>query len=301
MRAADSSHAALPHSTHLLDIQPLVTWIGMSALAAVFACALFFTLYRILSRRERAHEALRRQREIAESASRAKSQFLTQLSHELRTPLTTIMGFAQILKEEYFGELQPKYKEYAGDIMASGQHLLDLVNDILDLAKIEAGRMELRLEKTSLAKLLESSIALIRENARRKGINTELHLDAQVANIEVEVDQRKLRQILLNLLSNAIKSTTEGGWIAVEAKQQGREVHIAVADSGIGLAPEEKHRLFEAFYQTGRTCDPSDLGTGLGLSLVKRLIELHGGAVDVDSDGPGKGSRFSFSIPLILS
>jgi signal transduction histidine kinase len=220
------------------------------------------------------------------------------MSHELRTPLNAIIGFSQVLQEGYFGELQPRYKEYVDDIIDSGRHLLDLINDILDLSKVEAGRMELFLSPVNPGELLHNSMSLIREKARKHGVKTRLEVGTELADLEIEADERKLKQILFNLLSNAAKFTPDGGLISVIAHREDGHVIISVKDTGIGIAAEDQARIFENFYQTHQTISNKTPGTGLGLALVKRLVALHGGRVQVESEGTGKGSRFSFTIPV---
>jgi len=223
-------------------------------------------------------------------ANRHKSEFLANMSHELRTPLNAIIGFSEALRERMFGELNAKQEEYLNDIHASGRHLLSLINDILDLSKIEAGRMELDVSAFSATGTLESTMSLVRERAQRKDIALSLAVDPAIG--ELRADERKFKQILLNLLSNAIKFTPEGGRIAVDARLNGAGLEIAVSDNGIGIAPEEQGAVFEEFRQVG----PRAEGTGLGLALTRKFVELHGGSIRLDS-APGRGTTFTFTLP----
>ena len=228
-----------------------------------------------------------------EAASRHKSEFLANMSHELRTPLNAIIGFSEVLTERMFGELNEKQDEYLKDIHASGQHLLSLINDILDLSKIEAGRMELEVTDFDLPNALENALILVRERATRRGITLGHSIDERLGTIRG--DERKVKQVLLNLLSNALKFTPEGGRIDVRAAPQDGVAEISVADTGVGIAPEDQEAVFEEFRQVG-TADKKVEGTGLGLALSRKFIELHGGRIWVESE-VGKGSTFRFTLP----
>jgi signal transduction histidine kinase len=229
-----------------------------------------------------------------EVASQHKSEFLANMSHELRTPLNAIIGFSEVLGERMFGELNAKQEEYLKDIHASGQHLLSLINDILDLSKIEAGRMELELTDFDLPTAIDNALTLVGERAGRRGIA--LHLAAGEGLGQLRGDERKIRQVLLNLLSNAIKFTPEGGGIEVRAKPVDGSVEVSVTDTGVGIAPEDQEAIFEEFRQVG-TADKKVEGTGLGLALSRKFIELHGGRIWVESQ-VGVGSTFTFTIPI---
>jgi signal transduction histidine kinase len=229
-----------------------------------------------------------------EVASQHKSEFLANMSHELRTPLNAIIGFSEVLSERMFGELNEKQEEYSKDIHASGQHLLSLINDILDLSKIEAGRMELELTDFHLPTALDSALTLVRERAGRRGIALQMNVDNRLG--QIQADERKVRQVVLNLLSNAIKFTPEGGRIEVAASPRDGSVEVSVSDTGVGIAPGEQEAVFEEFRQVG-TADKKAEGTGLGLTLCRKFIELHGGKIWVKSQ-PGAGSTFTFTIPL---
>ena len=228
-----------------------------------------------------------------EAASRHKSEFLANMSHELRTPLNAIIGFSEVLTERMFGELNEKQAEYLKDIYASGQHLLSLINDILDLSKIEAGRMELELADFDLPSAIDNALILVRERATRRGITLGRTLDEQLGMLRG--DERKVKQVLLNLLSNALKFTPEGGRIDVSAGVHDGVAEIAVTDTGVGIAPEDQEAVFEEFRQVG-TADKKVEGTGLGLALSRKFIELHGGRIWVESE-VGKGSTFRFTLP----
>jgi len=228
-----------------------------------------------------------------EIASRHKSEFLSNMSHELRTPLNAIIGFAEVLSERMFGELNVKQAEYLRDITESGRHLLSLINDILDLAKVEAGRMELEPSDVDVPRLIENALILVRERAAGRGITVAHTVDDRVGT--VRGDERKLKQILLNLLSNAIKFTPAGGRIDVTATLRDGAVAVAVRDTGVGIAPEEHDAVFEEFRQVGSSTAKHE-GTGLGLALCRKFVELHGGRIWVESK-VGEGSTFTFTVP----
>ncbi|HYX62862.1 MAG TPA: GAF domain-containing protein, partial [Burkholderiales bacterium] len=230
-----------------------------------------------------------------EVANRHKSEFLANMSHELRTPLNAIIGFSEVLMEKMFGEVNEKQADYLKDIHESGRHLLSLINDILDLSKIEAGRMELELSSFDLPAAIGNAVTLVRERAQRHGIRLAQEIDARLGAFQG--DERKVKQILLNLLSNAVKFTPDGGQVDVSAKLDTDKVEIAVRDTGIGIAPEDQAALFEEFRQVGRDAGRKAEGTGLGLALSKKFVELHGGAIRVQS-APGSGSTFTVSLPL---
>jgi signal transduction histidine kinase len=229
-----------------------------------------------------------------EVASQHKSEFLANMSHELRTPLNAIIGFSEVLTDRMFGELNEKQEEYLKDIYSSGTHLLSLINDILDLSKIEAGRMELELTDFHLPTALDNALMLVRERAGRRAIALEMNVDERLD--QVRADERKVRQVVLNLLSNAIKFTPEGGRIEVGAVQRNGFVEVSVSDTGVGIAPEDQEAVFEEFRQVG-TAEKKAEGTGLGLTLCRKFIELHGGRIFVRSQ-LGVGSTFTFSLPV---
>ena len=228
-----------------------------------------------------------------EAASQHKSEFLANMSHELRTPLNAVIGFSEVLQQRMFGELTDKQGEYIDDINSSGQHLLSLINDILDLSKVEAGRMELDVSTFSVPLAIDNALTLIKERAGRHGIELESAIDPAVGDINA--DERKMKQILLNLLSNAVKFTPDRGKISVTAKAIENGVEVSVADTGIGIAPADCAAVFEEFRQVGQQSDAKAEGTGLGLALARKFVELHGGKIGVTSE-LGKGSKFTFSL-----
>ena len=232
------------------------------------------------------------------AASRHKSEFLANMSHELRTPLNAIIGFSDVLGQRLFGELNERQAEYTQDIASSGRHLLDLVNEILDLSKIEAGRMELEPSEFAVVDTIRGALAFVRERAARHSIDLTEDLAADLGT--VAADERKVRQVLLNLLSNAVKFTPDGGRISVSAWRRDGEVEVAVRDTGIGIAREDQAKVFDEFQQVGKPSDRSREGTGLGLTLAKRFIELHGGRIWVESE-VGAGTTFTFAIPVVAT
>jgi signal transduction histidine kinase len=217
------------------------------------------------------------------------------MSHELRTPLNAIIGFSEALMDKMFGEVSDKQLDYLKDIHESGKHLLALINDILDLSKIEAGRMELELSNFHLPTAISNALVLVRERAVRHGVQLGSEIDSRLGDFQA--DERKVKQVLLNLLSNAVKFTPDGGRVDVTAKLDTEFVEIAVRDTGAGIAAEDQSSLFEEFKQVGKDTARRAEGTGLGLALTKRFVELHGGKIRVES-APGKGSTFAFTLPM---
>jgi signal transduction histidine kinase len=254
---------------------------------------------------------LKQAKESAERANRAKSDFLAGMSHELRTPLNAIIGFSEVLKEQYFGPLVDKQQEYVDDILESGRHLLSLINDILDLSRVESGKTELELSRVSVSDLIDNSLMMIKEKSAKHGITLKKELTRKIRETEIIADQRRLKQILYNLLSNAAKFTPDGGTITIRA-DQGREkthagfetgmnepcVEISVTDTGPGIDPAYHEKVFEPFFQINRTRQGKNPGTGLGLSLTRDLVMLHRGKIFLASEGQGKGSTFSVVIPV---
>ncbi|WP_235075829.1 sensor histidine kinase [Asticcacaulis sp. AC460] len=231
----------------------------------------------------------------AEAANHAKSEFLANMSHELRTPLNAINGFSEIMATEMFGPLgHARYKEYAGDILGSGQHLLSLINDILDMSKIEAGKMTLRIEPVSLDEVIEDTLRLVRQRAEKAGLKIRVHMPQLP---EIEADFRALKQILLNLLTNAIKFTPQHGTVTVSAAMTDDNVHIAVSDTGIGIASKDMERLARPFEQIENQFSKTKEGTGLGLALTKSLIEMHNGRLEIDST-EGQGTTVNVILPI---
>jgi signal transduction histidine kinase len=238
-------------------------------------------------------EIQQKSREL-EVANQHKSAFLASMSHELRTPLNAIIGFSEVLIARLFGELNEKQDDYLKDIHSSGKHLLNLINDVLDLSKVEAGRMDLEPTQFDLPAALADAMTLIRERATKHGI--QLGLDVAPELGVISADERKFKQILLNLLSNAVKFTPDGGRVEVKATRSDGGIQVAVTDTGIGIAPQDQEAVFEEFRQVGTDYTSKQEGTGLGLALTRRFVELHGGRIWLTS-APGKGSTFYFTIP----
>ncbi len=262
-------------------IELLQTFAGQSALAIVNA-----RLFRELETKSTELEV----------ASRHKSEFLASMSHELRTPLNAVIGFSEVLLERMFGEINERQDEYLRDIWNSGRHLLELLNEILDLSKVEAGQMVLERATFGVAGALEYSLAMVRERAALHAIAVTLHVADDVGLIEA--DELRFKQVVLNLLSNAVKFTPDGGSVSVRASRQGSELTVTVTDTGIGVPPEDRDRIFESFQQ-GRRGPAKEEGTGLGLTLSRRIVGLFGGRMWLDTT-VGSGSTFGFSIPGLL-
>ncbi len=230
-----------------------------------------------------------------EIASRHKSQFLANMSHELRTPLNAIIGFSEVLLEKMFGDLNDKQEEYLNDILTSGTHLLALINDVLDLSKIEAGKLEVELAPVDLRALLEGSVVVVRERALAHNITLSLDMSEDVGTIVA--DERKIKQIMFNLLSNAIKFTADRGKAGIRARRSDGFIEVAVWDTGVGIAAEDQQRIFEEFQQAEQGLTDKSEGTGLGLALTRKLVTLHGGKLWVESS-QNSGSTFSFTLPV---
>ena len=242
----------------------------------------------------RMNDELQRLYKELETASKHKSEFLANMSHELRTPLNAIIGFSQVLRERISGEINAKQEEYLDDIITSANHLLALINDVLDLSKVEAGQVELQVAPFSLRDALERGVSMVREQATTDGVQVALHPNGAVD--VVTGDERRVRQVIFNLLSNAVKFTPAGGLVEVTATQDNGEVKVSVADTGPGIAAEDLDRIFEEFQQTEAGARQHE-GTGLGLALSKRFVEMHGGRIWCDSE-VGKGSTFVFTLPV---
>ena len=228
-----------------------------------------------------------------EEASRHKSEFLANMSHELRTPLNAIIGFSQVLRDEMVGPVNEKQAEYLDDITSSGNHLLSLINDVLDLSKVEAGQIELDVHPFSLREALERGVVMVRERATEDGVRVGFEADPDVD--VVDGDERRIKQVIFNLLSNAVKFTPTGGEVDVSTMRVNGEVRVSVADTGPGIAPEDRERIFEEFQQTEVGVEQHE-GTGLGLALCKKFVELHGGRIWLESE-LGGGSTFTFALP----
>ena len=232
-----------------------------------------------------------------EVANRHKSEFLANMSHELRTPLNAIIGFSEVLLEGMFGALNERQAEYQRDILESGRHQLSLINDILDLSKVEAGRMELEIGSVSIAEAITASMTLLRERAATHGVSLESEVAPDLP--QISADARKVKQVLVNLLSNAVKFTPAGGRVVATAAMRGGEIVVSVTDTGVGIESADQERIFEEFEQAaeGRSAEE---GTGLGLALAKRFVELHGGRIWVESR-LGAGSTFRFTLPIVAA
>ena len=235
-------------------------------------------------------------RVVAEKTNLTKSDFLANMSHELRTPLNAVIGFSEVLQDQMFGQINEKQQEYVNNILTSGRHLLSLINDILDLSKVESGKMELELSSFLLRESLDASVMMLKEKALKGGVGLHLNLAAE-ADVHLSADLRKMKQILFNLISNAVKFTPKNGTIQVSAVRDGDFIEISVADTGIGIREDDIPKLFQAFTQLESVYTKGFEGTGLGLALTRQLVELHGGRIWMESTF-GTGSRFSFTIPL---
>ena len=287
---------------------------GLTDEVGRLAEAFVFMKYELKRNIQRVVEATavkeRLEKEAAEDANRAKSEFLANMSHELRTPLNHIIGFTELVLDKNFGELNEIQAEYLTDVHSSSKHLLSLINDILDLSKVEAGKLELQVEPLDIDALLRNSIVMIKEKAMKHSIAVQLEAKGIVE--EINADERKLKQVMYNLLSNAMKFTPDGGKVTIKAqnynfngngrkkdkKSQRAGIKISVSDTGIGIDSKDINRIFNPFEQVESSASRKFQGTGLGLSLTRQLVELHGGTIWVESEGEGLGTTFQFTIPI---
>ena len=246
---------------------------------------------------EKAHEELKELAAELKRTARVKSEFLANMSHELRTPLNSINGFSEVLYDETFGPLNEKQKKYVNNVLTSGKHLLLLINQILDMAKVEAGKMKLALSSLPMKSLLNEISLLVADMVSKKKLQMLLEIAEDLPNIEA--DELKVKEIIYNLLSNAVKFTPEGGKIGMRAKKADSEIEIVVWDTGVGIAPENMEKIFEGFFRVDTPYSRVTEGTGLGLPLSKKLVELHGGKFSVESEGLNKGTSVRFTLPII--
>jgi two-component system cell cycle sensor histidine kinase PleC len=246
---------------------------------------------------KKAHEDLTELAAELRRTARVKSEFLANMSHELRTPLNSINGFSEVLYDETFGALNPKQKQYVNNVLTSGKHLLLLINQILDMAKVEAGKMKLSLSTLPMKNLLNDISMLVADMVSKKKIEMRLEIADDLPNIEA--DELKVKEIIYNLLSNAVKFTPEGGKIGMRAKKTSSEINVEVWDTGVGIAPENMLKIFEGFFRVDTPYSRVTEGTGLGLPLSKKLVELHGGKLIVESDGLNKGTLVRFTLPIV--
>jgi len=250
---------------------------------------------RLVESLQRSNKLLFEANEELKEATKAKSEFLARMSHELRTPLNVIIGFAELMLDRVPGEINEEQRQCLDDILTSGQHLLGLINDVLDLSKVEAGKMELRLTNIALAEVVESlTSAMVPVLAQRK---QSLNVDLEPGLPPVHADEGKLKEVFFNLVSNSAKFTPDGGELKIEAVRKGDWCQVSVSDNGIGIKKEDREQIFEPFYQVNNSVAGEGKGTGLGLALVKQIVEMHGGRIWVESEY-GKGSRFIFTLPL---
>ncbi|HET6486519.1 MAG TPA: HAMP domain-containing sensor histidine kinase, partial [Spirochaetia bacterium] len=249
--------------------------------------------------RKLAEDRLRLASVAADAANKAKSDLLAGMSHDLRTPLTAIIGYAEILTLEYFGTVNARQKQQLEVILQCSRHLLELINDILDISRIESGKTELDITSVRAGALLQGAVELLAENAVQRKIALRCSISDEVRELDIPADERRVRQVLLNLLSNALKFTPEDGSVEISMSAMDGALEVSVQDSGIGIPRQELERIFDAFYQIkGRSSASMESGSGLGLALARQIVELHGGRIWAESDGIGKGSRLTFTLPL---
>ncbi len=274
-----------------------------------------------ISERKRTEIELEKSKEIAEAANQAKSEFLANMGHEFRTPLNHVIGFTELVVDKNFGELNAVQEEYLNDVLQSSRHLLSLISDILEFSKLDAGKSDFEPVDVNIKMLFRNTLAMVKDKAMNRGV--QVLMDTDRAPEYVRADYKKLKKVLYNLLSNAVKFTPNGGSINLAAKmytgysavEHGNTdeqtstqcpapntdrnfVEISVKDTGIGIKPEDQARIFDAFEQGDGSASKKYQGSGLGLSLTKHLVELHGGKIWVESEGEGRGSRFRIVLPL---
>ena len=254
---------------------------------------------RDVTSRKLSEEGFRLASLAADAASRAKTELLAGMSHELRTPLTAIIGYAEILSNEYFGPLNERQGRQLRIILQASRHLLELINDILDISKIESGKTELELGTVRMSTLVALTVELLKETASRRKVRVLTAIPEDLATLDIMADERRVKQVLVNLVSNALKFTPEGGSVEITLRRRDDALSVSVADTGIGIPRAELERIFDSFYQIrGRPSAAKAPGSGLGLSLARQIVELHGGRIWAESEGDGKGSCLTFTLPL---
>jgi two-component system cell cycle sensor histidine kinase PleC len=246
---------------------------------------------------EKAHEELKELTAELQRVARVKTEFLANMSHELRTPLNSINGFSEVLYDETFGPLNEKQKKYVNNVLTSGKHLLLLINQILDMAKVEAGKMKLALSSLPMKNLLNEISLLVEDMVGKKKLEMSLEIAEDLPSIQA--DELKVKEVIYNLLSNAVKYTPENGKIGMRAKKTDSEIEIVVWDTGVGIASENMEKIFEGFFRVDTPYSRVTEGTGLGLPLSKKLVELHGGKFSVESEGLNKGASIRFTLPIV--
>jgi signal transduction histidine kinase len=266
------------------------------AYVLVTSLLLYWLIRRFSISRKEAMEA-EIAKEAAEAANKAKSDFLASMSHELRTPLNSIIGFSEIMRDGLTGEISGRQREFMDHIYESGTHLLSLINDVLDLSKIEAGKMELNFDQFSVDELINSSLTLFKEKALKQGLK--ITSETEEGPITMYADIRLLKQVLFNLIGNAVKFSPDGGSIHLKVRKVDPDyLEVSVSDTGIGISQEDRDKLFQPFRQLDNSYNRKYTGTGLGLSICRRIVELHCGKIWLESE-PGKGSKFTFVIPIV--